>query len=157
MGNKSLWGNTKSLLVVLNYVNDAQLKDYRKALDQILDKSHVKKLTIVVILPKEVDKATLHPHFLIYYHSPNDFSFWGQLKDVLLLKELEKKFDLLLWLGSKDHKIFDSVKTTECTRKVAVNCSDQLFFDMELSMQTDQPATLLNYVINTINKIEVYE
>ncbi|NBN99696.1 MAG: hypothetical protein EBV19_10740, partial [Flavobacteriia bacterium] len=109
MGNKSLWGNTKSLLVVLNYVNDAQLKDYRKALDQILDKSHVKKLTIVVILPKEVDKATLHPHFLIYYHSPNDFSFWGQLKDVLLLKELEKKFDLLLWLGSKDHKIFDSV------------------------------------------------
>jgi hypothetical protein len=157
MGNKSLWGTTKSLLVVLNYVNEAQLKDYRRALDQILDKSHVKKLTIVVIVPKEIDKSFLPPHFLIYYHNPNDFSLWGKLKDILLSRELEKKFDLLIWLGSKEHKIFNLVKTTECTRKVAVNCCDPLFFDMRLDVQNDQPSSLLNYVINTINKIEVYE
>lgn len=157
MGNKSLWGTTKSLLVVLNYSNEAQLKEYRKALDQILDKSHVKKLTIIVIVPKEVDKATLLPHFLIYYHSPNDFSFWGKLKDVLLLQELEKKYDMLLWIGSNEHKLYETVNTTDCIKKIGVNCSDAAFFDMEISTQTEQPGVLLNYVINTINKIEIYE
>jgi len=43
MANKSMWASTTSLMVVINYVNEVQLRDYRKALDLILDKSHVKK------------------------------------------------------------------------------------------------------------------
>ena len=61
MANSTLWTKTKSLLVVLNYSDEAQLKEYRKALDQILDKSHVKKLTIIVIVSKDVDKTKLPP------------------------------------------------------------------------------------------------
>jgi len=157
MKNKRLWGNTESLLVVFNYSNEDYLKEYRKTLDQILDKSQVKKLTIVVIVPNEIAKTTLPPHFLIYYHNPKDFSFWGKLKDVLLLQELEKKFDMLLWIGSNEHKLYEMVNTTVCNKKIGINCSDPAFFDMEISTQTEQPGALLNYVINTIDKVEVYE
>ncbi|MBM3164004.1 MAG: hypothetical protein FJZ80_00960 [Bacteroidetes bacterium] len=157
MGNKSLWRNTKSLLVVLNYSSESQLKAYRKALDQILDKSHVKKLIIIVIVPKEVDKTTLPPHFLIYYHSPSDFTFWGKLKDVLLLQELEKKYDMLLWIGAKESKIYETVQSTFCAKKIGINCSDESFFDMGITTDKDDPSTLLAFVINTINKIEIYE
>jgi hypothetical protein len=157
MKNKRLWGNTESLLVVFNYTNEDHLKEYRKALDLILDKSQVKKLSIVVIVPNEIDKTILPPHFLIYYHSPKDFSFWGKLKDVLLLQELEKKYDMLLWIGSKEHKLYETVNSTDCYKKIGINCSDERFFDMEIATQTEQPGVLLNYVINTIDKIEIYE
>mgnify|MGYP000993558474 CR=1 FL=1 len=40
MANNSMWASTKSLMVVINYVNEIQLRDYRRALDAILDKSH---------------------------------------------------------------------------------------------------------------------
>jgi hypothetical protein len=157
MANSTLWNKTKSLMVVLNYLDDAQLQEYRKALDQILDKSHVKKLTIIVIVPKEVDKTKLPPHFLIYYHSPADFSFWGKLKDVLLIQELEKKFDILLWIGSNDHKIFEFIKNVSCLKKIGVNCSDLNFFDLEIETQNLQPSAQLSYAINTMDKIEIYE
>lgn len=157
MANSTLWTKTKSLLVVLNYSDEAQLKEYRKALDQILDKSHVKKLTIIVIVSKDVDKTKLPPHFLIYYHSPTDFSFWGKLKDVLLMQELEKKFDLLLWLGSREHKIYDLVQNVTCAKKIGVNCSDLNYFDLEIISNNSQPASLLNYAIQTMDKIEIYE
>lgn len=157
MANRTLWNNTKSLLVVLNYVDEAQLKAYRKSLDQILDKSHVKKLTIVVILPKDVDKSKLPPHFLIYYHSPADFSLWGKLKDVLLMQELEKKFDLLLWLGSRNHKIYDLIKNVSFSKKIGVNCTDLDYFDLEIVPHNTQPHFLLNYTIQTLDKIEIHE
>lgn len=157
MANSTLWTKTKSLLVVLNYLDDAQLKEYRKALDQVLDKSHVKKLVIIVILPKDIDKSKLPPHFLIYYHSPADFSIWGKLKDVLLIQELEKKFDLLLWLGSRDYKIYDLIKNVSFSKKIGVNCSDLNFFDLEIETQNLQPSAQLSYAINTMDKIEIYE
>lgn len=63
MNKNSIWSNTQSLMVVFNYANDLQLKEYRKALDNMLNTSDVKNLLIVVNLPKEVDKTKLLPHF----------------------------------------------------------------------------------------------
>lgn len=156
MKNNSIWSNTKSLMVVFNYANDLQLKEYRKALDSMLDSSHVKNLLIVVNLPKEIDKTKLPPHFLIYYNSPNDYSFMGKLKDVLLQREFEKKFDLLIWLGSTEKKVFNQLKNTSFARKVVVNGSDS-FFDLVLKSNEENPTDLLSFVTETLDKIERYD
>jgi hypothetical protein len=156
MKNNSIWSNTKSLMVVFNYANDLQLKEYRKALDSMLDSSHVKNLVIVVNLPKEIDKTKLPPHFLIYYNSPNDYSFMGKLKDVLLQREFEKKFDLLIWLGSTEKKVFNELKNTSFARKVVVNGSDS-FFDLVLKSNEENPTDLLSFVTETLDKIERYD
>ncbi|NBV09089.1 MAG: hypothetical protein EBR91_03445 [Flavobacteriia bacterium] len=143
-------------MVVFNYANDLQLKEYRKALDSMLDSSHVKNLLIVVNLPKEIDKTKLPPHFLIYYNSPNDYSFMGKLKDVLLQREFEKKFDLLIWLGSTEKKVFNQLKNTSFARKVVVNGSDS-FFDLVLKSNEENPTDLLSFVTETLDKIERYD
>ena len=88
MSSKNIWESAKSLLVAFNYENEEQLKEFRKSLDSMLNASNVDRLIIVVNVPKEVDKNTLPPHFLIYYNTPIDFNFWHKLKDVqLLMKE----------------------------------------------------------------------
>lgn len=156
MKNNSIWSNTQSLMVVFNYANDLQLKEYRKALDSMLDSSHVKNLLIIVNLPKEIDKTKLPPHFLIYYNSPNDYSFMGRLKDVLLQREFEKKFDLLIWLGSTEKKVFNELKNTSFARKVVVNGSDS-FFDLVLKSNEENPTDLLSFVTETLDKIERYD
>ena len=156
MKNNSIWSNTQSLMVVFNYANDLQLKEYRKALDSMLDSSHVKNLLIIVNLPKEIDKTKLPPHFLIYYNSPNDYSFMGKLKDVLLQREFEKKFDLLIWLGSTQKKVFNELKNTSFARKVVVNGSDS-FFDLVLKSNEENPTDLLSFVTETLDKIERYD
>jgi hypothetical protein len=156
MKNNSIWSNTQSLMVVFNYANDLQLKEYRKALDSMLDSSHVKNLLIIVNLPKEIDKTKLPPHFLIYYNSPNDYSFMGKLKDVLLQREFEKKFDLLIWLGSTEKKVFNELKNTSFARKVVVNGSDS-FFDLVLKSNEENPTDLLSFVTETLDKIERYD
>jgi len=156
MKNNSIWSNTQSLMVVFNYANDLQLKEYRKALDSMLDSSHVKNLLIIVNLPKEIDKTKLPPHFLIYYNSPNDYSFMGKLKDVLLQREFEKKFDLLIWLGSTEKKVFNQLKNTSFARKVVVNGSDS-FFDLVLKSNEENPTDLLSFVTETLDKIERYD
>ncbi len=157
MAKNSMWASTKSLMVVINYVNEMQLRDYRRALDAILDKSHVKKLTIIVNVPKEVDKTSLPPHFLIYYNSPTDYTFMGKLKDVLLLRELEKSFDLLLWMGTLQQKVYPELKQTQFKRKVVVNDSDDAYFDLQLLTKEESPVELLNFVTNTLDKIELYD
>lgn len=156
MATKSMWASTQSLMVVINYINEMQLRDYRRALDAILDKSHVKKLTIIVNVPKEIDKATLPPHFLIYYNSPADYSFMGKLKDVLLMRELEKSFDLLLWMGTINQKVYPEIKNTSFNKKVVVNGSDDAYFDLQLQTAEENPTDILSFVTTTLDKIELY-
>ena len=95
---KNIWSSSQSLLVIFDFKDNDQLSNFRKALDKMLNSSQVNRLVIVVNLPKEVDKATLPPHFLIYYNSPNDYTFFGKMKDMQLETELNKNYDLLFIL-----------------------------------------------------------
>ncbi len=155
MKNKSLWSSTQSLMVVIHYTDLEALNEYRRALDKILDDSQVKKLTIIVTLPKDVNKDTLPPHFLIYYNSPNDYTFMGKLKDVLLQRELEKPFDMLLWVGSLEQKVYQEIKSCSFKQKVVVNDVDDGFFDLELKSKDENAFTLLDFVVGTLDKIEL--
>jgi hypothetical protein len=81
----------------------------------------------------------------------------GKLKDVLLLRELEKSFDLLLWMGTLQQKVYPELKQTQFKRKVVVNDSDDAYFDLQLLTKEESPVELLNFVTNTLDKIELYD
>jgi hypothetical protein len=149
---KNLWNTTQSLLVVFNYENLDLLHDFRISLDKMLSKSEVKRVIIVVNIDKEVDKNTLPPHFLIYYNSPNDYNFWGKLKDVQLETELKKNFDTLLWLGETQKRSFKEIKNINCSNKIGVNSTDA-FFELHLNSESDIPSEMLNFVVETLKKI----
>jgi hypothetical protein len=149
---KNLWNTTQSLLVVFNYENLDLLHDFRISLDKMLSKSEVEKVIIVVNIDKEVDKNTLPPHFLIYYNSPNDYNFWGKLKDVQLEAELKKQYDTLLWLGETQKRSFKEIKNIKFSNKIGVNSTDA-FFELHLNSESDIPSEMLNFVVETLKKI----
>jgi hypothetical protein len=149
---KNLWNTTQSLLVVFNYENLDLLHDFRISLDKMLSKSEVERVIIVVNIEKEVDKNTLPPHFLIYYNSPNDYNFWGKLKDIQLETEFKKQYDTLLWLGETQKRSFKEIKNINCSNKIGVNSTDA-FFELHLNSESDIPSEMLNFVVETLKKI----
>ncbi len=156
MNSKNIWESAKSLLVAFNYENEEQLKDFRKSLDSMLNSSNVDRLIIVVNVPKEVDKNTLPPHFLIYYNSPLDFNFWSKLKDVQLETELQRAYDIMIWFGHTEAKIFPYVKDASVKRKIIVNEQDASF-DLQLNAGSEVPSEMLDFVIKTLKKISTNE
>lgn len=149
---KNLWNTTQSLLVVYNYENLDRLHDFRKSLDKMLANSTVERVIIIVNIDKEVDKNALPPHFLIYYNSPNDYNFWGKLKDVQLEAELKKQYDTLLWLGETQKRSFKEVKNIKFSNKIGVNSPDS-FFELHLNSESDIPSEMLTFVVETLKKI----
>jgi hypothetical protein len=156
MKAKNIWSSTQSLLVVFNYKDDDQLRDFRKSLDLMLNNSQVGRLVIVVNIPKEKDKATLPPHFLIYYNSPNDYTFFGKMKDVLLQTELHKNYDLLINFDKPNEKVLSILKDSHIKKKVIVNAEDS-FFDLSLNSAFEKPNEMLNFVTTTLEKINLYD
>ena len=156
MKEKNSWDATKSLLVIFNYENDEQLKGFRKSLDKILNSSNVNRLIIVVNIGKEVDKKTLPPHFLIYYCSPLDFSFWGKLKDVQLESELKKEFDLLICIGENKNGIAKVVERKKMKRRISINASSKTA-DLLLNTESSEPSEMLDFAIKNLQKIAIYE
>ncbi len=156
MKEKNSWDATQSLLVIFNYENDEQLKGFRKSLDKILNSSNVNRLIIVVNISKEVDKKTLPPHFLIYYCSPLDFSFWGKLKDVQLESELKKEFDLLICIGENKNGIAKVVEGTKIKRRISINASSKTA-DLLLNTESSEPREMLDFAIKNLQKIAIYE
>lgn len=149
---KSIWEKTKSLLVVFNYEDDEQLKSFRVSLDKLLSSSGVERLIIIVNIPKELDKNNLPPHFLIYYNSPVDYNFWGKLKDIQLNEELKKEYDVLLWFGDVERKIFPLVRKVNISLKVGVD-QPTSFFDLQLHPDSIEPSEMLRFVVNTLSKV----
>ncbi|MFM7467702.1 MAG: hypothetical protein ACKO6J_07035 [Crocinitomicaceae bacterium] len=153
---KNIWTSIKSLLVVFSYEDDEQLKLFRKSLDKMLNTSNVDRLIIVVSISKEVDKNSLPPHFLIYYNSPNDYNFWGKLKDVQLEAELAREYDVLLWFGDTEQKIYSQIELATIQRRIIIN-QENPTFDLSLNAGSESPELMLNFVINTLKKITINE
>jgi hypothetical protein len=156
MREKNIWNATRSLLVAFNYEDEEQLSGFRKSLDKMLNLSNVDRLIIIVNIAKEVDKNTLPPHFLIYYNSPNDYSFWGKLKDVQLEAELKRDYDVMIWFGNVEQPAFKEIKNVNCKRRILVNEQND-YFDLQLNADSTEPSEMLNFVINTLEKISIHE
>lgn len=156
MTKKNIWSSSQSLMVVFDYKDDDQLKEFRKALDKMLNNSQIGRLIIIVNIPKDLDKTTLPPHFLIYYTSPNDYSFFGKLKDVQLEAELRKTYDLLIWFDEPQEKLLNEARNAHFNRKVIVN-SEHSYFDLSLTSSHENPDEMLNFVTSTLEKINLYD
>jgi hypothetical protein len=156
MKGKDIWSLSQSLLVIFDFIDNDQLRDFRKALDNMLNASNVSRLVIIVNVPKEVDKTTLPPHFLIYYNSPNDYTFFGKMKDIQLESELQKNYDLLINFDIPNDKIVDRLKMASIKKKVIVNAQDP-FFDLSFTTAINEPDKMLNFVISTLEKINEYD
>ena len=153
MGDSTnIWMDTKRLLVVFPYRNEEYFRQFRLALDTLLNDSNVVSVNIIVILPKEIKKENLQQHKLIHYVSPKDFSFFKKIKDELLLTALVQPYDILLWLESDDEKIAKLLSKLFVKRKIGVN-TDLDLFSIRAVCQSENPSEILNFAKMTLGKI----
>jgi hypothetical protein len=153
----TLWNQTRSLLVTYNFKDETDIKEFRSALDKQLNRSSVERIIIVVSVPRHVDKTKLSPHFLIYYNSPADYTFFGKLKDLQLKNELKRSYDLMLSFGAVNRKIKKQVERMEISRKIVINAelAKDPSYEMQLNSASESPGEIVNFVIETLQKIDV--
>jgi hypothetical protein len=152
VSNLSIWKQTKRIAIVWDYTDEQQMRTFIKALDHFLQVNKFAHALIIVNIPKDLDKKNLPPHFLIYYNSPADFSFFGKLKDIQLEAELQKAYDLLIWNAALDVKIYPLLKETSIKRRVLVNAQNAKF-DLQIDTVQSEPAAQLDYIQQTLERI----
>ena len=152
MSNLSIWKQTKRIAVVWDYTDEQQMRTFVKAIDHFLQMNKFAHALIIVNVPKDLDKKNLPPHFLIYYNSSSDFSFFGKLKDIQLEAELQKAYDLLIWNAALDAKIYPLLKETSINRRVLVNAQNAKF-DLQIDTVQSEPAAQLDYIQQTLERI----
>ena len=157
MSETTLWNQTRSLLVTYNFKDETDIKGFRSALDKQLNQSTVERIIIIVSVPRHVDKTKLSPHFLIYYNSPSDYTLFGKLKDLQLKNELKRSFDLMLSFGSLNRKIKKYLDKMKIAKKIIINAelAKDPSYEMELNSASESPAEIVNFVIETLQKIDV--
>ncbi len=153
MSTRSIWEQLQHIAIVWTYQDEQQMRDFVKAIDVLLLQKKFAHALIIVNVPKDLDKKTLPPHFLIYYNSPADYSLFGKLKDVQLEAELQKNYDLLLWFGSPESKIKGLLQKTKIKQWLGINEVDPLF-DMLLNTQQTTPAGQLEFIQHTLQRIQ---
>ena len=153
MSTRSIWEQLQHIAIVWTYQDEQQMRDFVKAIDVLLLQKKFAHALIIVNVPKDLDKKTLPPHFLIYYNSPADYSLFGKLKDVQLEAELHKNYDLLLWFGSPAFKIKGLLQKTNIKQWLGINEVDPLF-DMLLNTQQTTPAGQLEFIQHTLQRIQ---
>lgn len=153
MSTRSIWEQLQHIAIVWTYQDEQQMRDFVKAIDVLLLQKKFAHALIIVNVPKDLDKKTLPPHFLIYYNSPADYSLFGKLKDVQLEAELQKNYDLLLWFGSPESKIKGLLQKTNIKQWLGINEVDPLF-DMLLNTQQTTPAGQLEFIQHTLQRIQ---
>ena len=157
MSETTLWNQTRSLLVTYNFKDETDIKGFRSALDKQLNQSTVERIIIIVSVPRHVDKTKLSPHFLIYYNSPSDYTLFGKLRDLQLKNELKRSFDLMLSFGSLNRKIKKYLDKMKIAKKIIINAelAKDPSYEMELNSASESPAEIVNFVIETLQKIDV--
>jgi hypothetical protein len=153
VSTRSIWEQLQHIAIVWTYQDEQQMRDFVKAIDALLLQNKFAHALIIVNVPKDLDKKTLPPHFLIYYNSPADYSLFGKLKDVQLEAELHKNYDLLLWFGSPESKIKGLLQKTNIKQWLGINEVDPLF-DMLLNTQQTTPAGQLEFIQHTLQRIQ---
>jgi hypothetical protein len=153
VSTRSIWEQLQHIAIVWTYQDEQQMRDFVKAIDVLLLQKKFAHALIIVNVPKDLDKKTLPPHFLIYYNSPADYSLFGKLKDVQLEAELHKNYDLLLWFGSPESKIKGLLQKTNIKQWLGINEVDPLF-DMLLNTQQTTPAGQLEFIQHTLQRIQ---
>lgn len=152
MSKLSIWDQTKRIVVVWNYQDEQQIRAFVKALDHFLQQKKFDQTLVIVNVPKDIDKKTLPPHFLIYYNSSADYSMFGSLKDTQLEAELHKKFDLLIWNASLDVKIYKALQSTKITRRLLLNATAKNF-DLQIDTIHSDSHAQLQYIQQTLDRI----
>lgn len=151
-GENSIWLKCKRLIIVFPFRDEENFKNYRIALDKLLNESNVQELKIIVTLPESVKKEDLKQHKLIHYFSAKEISFFGKIKNPEMNNIIVQPYDIMLCLEDEDRKISKFLSKVHVTWKIGVNVT-QDFYTIKVNCKSQIPSEIVNFAKNTLEKI----
>ena len=151
MSNQNSWNQSKTILLIKNFDTLDELTQFRKEIVNSGKNIHECVIMGVVETKKELDTLTRHDSFA--FVSEEQFNFFGKLRNEAATTIFKRKFDMVLIIGDLSKRI--SRRTGKVNRKLSVgmNC-EKTDRDINLSTNETSPAHLINFVKQTLEKIE---
>lgn len=152
----NLWSTFRDLLIVIPYKDQQDLTIWSSEVDKLRSHSNLRKLELIVCLPKGINKADFHHFKEMTLISEKDFGWFGKIKDEKLRNKLLVQRDAIFGVGLKDdaNKI---LKRLHVKSKIAINCNPDKYWDISLSSNSLIHADLINFAKNTLTKISTHE
>lgn len=152
----SIWDSISRLLIIFPYKDEINDKQFRKALDKILNESKVQYLRLIIETPDSVSKDSLKQHNLIKYISSKDFNFLGKLKDDSILEVLNQPYDAMFWFEVDQPRINKLLSGAHATWKIGINTQLDIF-NVQISTDSEDHSEIINFAKNTLLKISTNE
>ena len=153
MKENDIWSQFHRLLIVFPMIDELQFKAYRSALDHMLNKSNVKELSILVLLPETVQKDTLKSYRFMNYFSKKDINFWGKIKDPYVETVISQPYDALIFMEVEDKKMVKLIASAHATWKIGVNTPFDEFFTIQMNKKASSPDEIVNFAAKLLEKI----
>jgi hypothetical protein len=76
-----------------------------------------------------------------------------------LVQELKQSFDALICFGVMKKNLKTTLRQTEIAKKILVNSelTQDTTYDLELNSASDSPSEVIQFVVETLQKIDAHE
>lgn len=139
------------MLLVVHFNTLDELKEYRTAIKAM--GLNVHECKILAIVESKREKDVLGEISSVVYMSPQEYSFLGTLKNDEANKLLADKFDAVVYFGDVSKRIERSLQKIKPMITIGVN-TEKRKKDLELKSESESPEHLLNFVKQTLEKLQ---
>ncbi len=150
MRDKSYWGATRKVLLVVNYTSLDEVHAFRNAIKSV--GLNVNDCVLLALVPSKKEQKMLTEIHSVVYASEKEINLLGQWKNESLQKSLNHFYDLVLVIGAQGNKAMKHIKKVKNTISVGVNTNTD-FLTVQLHSEDNSPEHLLNFVKRTLEKI----
>jgi hypothetical protein len=148
-----IWGGTKSMMVMYNFTTLENFKAFKQNIDQISSELKIKELEVLVLLKDKELVSTVNKFLLYTYFMEKEINFRGKMKNPIIEKMKGREYDVLFCVGEPTQKVLKWLKNIKVKRRIGLNLTNQLFFDVNLTSSSYSMEEMVNFAHQTLKKI----
>jgi hypothetical protein len=142
----------RRVLLVVEFNTLAEVKSFREAIKST--GLNVHECRILAIVDSKKEKEALSEFTSVVYISPQEYSFFGSLKNEDASKLFTTKFDTTIQVGEIHKRVKKSLSKTKPAIRIGLNASNTQDFDITLNSDSESPVHLLDFVKQTLEKLK---
>jgi hypothetical protein len=146
----NIWGRAKKMLLIVNYDSMDGVKKQREAIKAL--GLNVHECNIIAVVPTKKEKNMLGEISSVTFCSDQEINIIGRFKNPEAVKVLGEYYDIMTVVGDYSSKLSKVLKRSKVGTVVGVN-SNVDFLTIKLSSEASEPEHLLNFVKQTLEKI----
>ncbi|MFZ9046909.1 MAG: DUF6913 domain-containing protein [Cyclobacteriaceae bacterium] len=148
----SLWSQIRRVLLVVEFNTLDQVRSFREAIKS--SGLNVHECRILAIVDSKKEKETLSEFTSVVYISPQEYSFFGGLKNDEALKLFTTKFDASIQVGEIHKRVKKSLSRVKPAIRIGLNAKNTEGFEIALNSESESAEHLLDFVKQTLEKIK---